>query len=198
VTVDDVLAYPHQIGDALWRIEAAGLSRTPAGTVAVCGPSGGAGALAALAGADARDGLGSEGDALVLCVSYSGDDQEALACFEEAGKRGAPRAVVCTAGTLAARAREEGVPVIGVPAGLPGGGAIVYFLLAALYCAGYPVEAEAEPAAATLSRLAEEWGAKPPPGPVSAGGTPLERVLAEVFRRDLEAAYAAAGDDPDG
>jgi glucose/mannose-6-phosphate isomerase len=191
--IDDVLAYPHQIGDALWRIEAAGIS--PRGSVAVCGVPGGVGALAAQAGADAQDGLPAGNDALVLCVSYSGDDQEALDCFEEAGKRGAPRAVVCTAGRLAARAREEGVPVIGVPAGLPEGGAIVYFLLAAVSSAGAAAGAEA--AAVTLERLAEEWGPDVPRDPVDAGHTPLERVLVEVFRRDLVAAYAA-GASPDG
>jgi glucose/mannose-6-phosphate isomerase len=193
--IDDVLAYPHQIGDALWRIESAGVARR--GTVRVCGVPGGVGALAALAGVDAHDGVSAGEDALVLCVSYSGDDQEALDCFEEAGRRGAPRAVVCTAGRLAARAREEGVPVIGVPAGLPEGGAIVYFLLAAIWCANPSLAGEAEAAAGTLERLAEEWGPDVPRDPVDVGDTPLERTLVEVFRRDLAAAYAA-GDDPGG
>jgi hypothetical protein len=87
------------------------------------------------------------------------------------------------------------VPVIGVPAGLPEGGAIVYFLLAAVSSAGAAAGAEA--AAVTLERLAEEWGPDVPRDPVDAGDTPLERVLVEVFRRDLVAAYAA-GASPDG
>jgi glucose/mannose-6-phosphate isomerase len=191
VTVAQVLAYPHQIGDALWRIESARIRRGDA--VAVCGPSRGAGALAALAGAEARDGLPAGEGVLVLCASYSGDDEDALACFDEAGARGLPRAVVCTAGALATRAREEGVPVIGVPGGLPEGGAIVYFLLAALWCAGSLVEAEARAAAATLERLGKEWGPDVPREPVTVGGSPLEDVLVEVFRRDLVAAYAGGG-----
>jgi glucose/mannose-6-phosphate isomerase len=195
LTVDDVLAYPHQIGDALWRAEAAGVPLA-AGGVAVCGPSRGAGALAASCGADARDGLDASA-ALVLCASYSGDDDDALACFEEAAARGLPRAVVCTAGALAARAREEGVPVIGVPAGLPEGGAIIYFLVAALWCADPSLARSAEAVAPTLERLGKEWGSDVPSEPVVIHGSPVERVLVELFRRDLAAAYAAAGAAPD-
>ena len=193
MTVDDVLAYPHQIGDALWRIESAGIARR-GGPVVVCGPSGGAGGLAALAGADARDGVPAGEDALVLCASYSGDDAEALDCF---GAAAVPRVVVCTAGQLAARAREEGVPVIGVPAGLPDGGAIVYFLMAALWCADPSLARAAEAVAPTLVRLGREWGSDVPDEPVAVDGPPVERVLVELFRRDLAAAYAAAGASPD-
>jgi glucose/mannose-6-phosphate isomerase len=188
MTPEAVLAYPHQIGDALWRIEASGVAG--GGSVAVCGPSGGAGELAAAAGAQAHDGPPAAGD-LVLAASYSGDDDDALACFEEAGARGLSRAVVCTAGRLAARAREEGVPVIGVPAGLPEGGAIIYFLLAALWCADPSLARAAEAVAPKLERLGKEWGSDVPREPVSVGDTPVERVLVELFRRDLAAAYDA-------
>jgi glucose/mannose-6-phosphate isomerase len=130
---------PHQIGDALWRIEAAGIPRRDLpGGVAVCGNAYGAGAIAAeiLGEPVVRDGLPASADTFALVASYSGDDEEALGCFEEAGRVGAPRAVVCTAGRLAARAREEGVPVIGVPAGFDDPReALVYFVLAALECA---------------------------------------------------------------
>src|SRR3954469_8239160 len=51
-------------GGGGWRAEAAGVPLA-AGGVAVCGPSGGAGALAASFGADARDGLDASA-ALVL------------------------------------------------------------------------------------------------------------------------------------
>src|SRR3954467_14125991 len=126
MSLDDVRAYPHQIGDALWRIDAAGIpQRSLAGGVAVCGAAHGAGEIAAeilgdRAEAPVRDGLDTppRDDALVLVASYSGDEEEALACFEAAPERGPRRAVVCTAGALAARAREQDVPVIGVPAGI--------------------------------------------------------------------------------
>jgi glucose/mannose-6-phosphate isomerase len=171
--IEDVLAQPHQIGDALWRIEAAGIARRGLpGGVAVCGPGGGGDLAAAALGdriaAPVRDTRALEpwvrDDTFVLCASYSGDDEDALACFEEAGARGAARAAVCTAGRLAARAREEGVPVIGVPAGMAPDAAVVYFTLAALECAalagaGPPLRAEAEAAAPALERLAAEWRA---------------------------------------
>jgi glucose/mannose-6-phosphate isomerase len=190
VTVDDVLAYTHQIGDALWRIESAGIARGSAsGGVAVCGPSGGAGALAAFAGAHAHDGLAEWAgtETFVLCASYSGDDGDAMRCFEEAGRRAAPRAVVCTAGALAAQAREEGVPVIGVPAGLPDRGAVVYFVLAALSCAG--VSLDADPLTETLDRLGKGWGPEASAlaerlrgsVPVFAGPAPIARRWASSF-----------------
>src|SRR3954468_23255855 len=167
MTLDDVLAYPHQIGDALWRIEAAGIpQRSLPGGVAVCGPAYGAGELAAeilgdRAKAPVRDGLDTPPaeDTFVLVASYSGDDEEALSCFDEAGRIGAPRAVVCTAGALATRAREQDVPVIGVPAGIEDPqAAIVYFVLAALEAAARagaapPLRGEIEGAVTTLIDL---------------------------------------------
>src|SRR3954454_20253576 len=113
MTLDDVRAYPHQIGDALWRIEAAGIpKRSLPGGVRVCGVSHGAAELAAeilgdRAQAPVREGLDSPpaDDTFVVVASYSGDDEEALDCFEAAGERGAPRAGVCTAGGPAGRGR---------------------------------------------------------------------------------------------
>jgi glucose/mannose-6-phosphate isomerase len=169
VKLDDVLAYPHQIEDALWRIESAGIPRREApGGLAVCGPGQGAGGLAAAilgdrATAPVRDGLepGTGDDTFALCASYSGDDEDALACFAEAGRRDCPRAVVCTAGALAAAAREEGVPVIGIPAGLEPSTAVVYFTLAALECAALAgaapsLRAGLERAPAALEGVTEE------------------------------------------
>jgi glucose/mannose-6-phosphate isomerase len=168
---DDVLAYPDQIGDALWRVEAAGV---PHGPVDVCGVAYGAGELAALI----IGGRGvSGGDRIALCASYGGDDEEALACFEKGGRRVA----VCTAGGLAARAREEGVPVVGVPAGFEDPrAAIVYFTVAAVMTAAPQLKGELTAAAPTLARLAD--GEQPPLE------TPSERVLGERLREDLGSA----------
>lgn len=55
---------------------------------------------------------------LVVCVSYSGDTEETVAAFREAGERGCRRAVVCAGGALAALAAEEGVPAYRIPRGL--------------------------------------------------------------------------------
>ncbi len=106
--------------------------------------------------ADPRGPRAECADALVVIASYSGDDQEALDCFEEAGRNGAPRAVVTTGGRLAARAREEGVPVIGVPGGFPDpSAAIVYFTLAAVQAAAPSLRAELEAAVPFLLKVAE-------------------------------------------
>jgi glucose/mannose-6-phosphate isomerase len=187
--LDDALAQPHQIGDALWRIEAAGIPRRELpGGVIVCGVAFGAGALAAeilgdRAAAPVRDGQATEAgeDTLVLVASYSGEDEEALDCFEEAARRGAPRVVVCTAGRLAARAREEGVPVIGIPAGFGDpSAAIVYFVLAAVVCAAPSLTSEIEAAVPFLTELAENRPAELP-----EAETATERTLGRILLDSL-------------
>jgi glucose/mannose-6-phosphate isomerase len=209
VRLADVLAQPHQIGDALWRIESASIPPRPCpGGVAVCGPGGGAGGLAAAALGDratapVRDVRALEpwvrDDTFVLCASYSGDDEEALAGFEEAGARGAPRAVVCTAGRLAVQAREEGVPVIGVPGGMSSpGAAVVYFTLAALECAalagaGPSLRAEAEVAAPLLERLAADSSTAADLANRLAGRIPVIHGPAAVARRWAEQIEEHAG-----
>jgi hypothetical protein len=171
----DVLAYPDQIGDALWRVEAAGIPHGPAD---VCGVAHGAGELAAQIVAG-RGVSGSE--RVAVCASYSGDDADALDCFEAAA---GPRVAVCTAGALAAKAREAGAPVVGVPAGLSDpSAAIVYFTVAAVICEAPQLKPELEGAATTLTRLAN--GEEPPLE------TPSERVLGERLRADLAEADAS-------
>ena len=144
----DVLAQPGQIADALWRVEAASVpSASLPGGLVVCGMGGSAigGDLAAAAIRDRARGLVRvargyspgrvSAETLVLCASYSGETEETLECFEAAGALGAPRVALTTGGALAARAREEGVPVIGVPSGMQPRAAVVYMTVAALECA---------------------------------------------------------------
>ena len=147
--IDDILAQPHQIGDALWRVEAASLrSEELSGGLLVCGMGGSAiggdlaaGAIGARARRPVRTVRGYAPDpwltaeTLVLCASYSGRTEETLSCFETAGEVGARRVVLTTGGPLAARAREEGVPVIGVPSGMHPRAAVIYMMVGALECA---------------------------------------------------------------
>ena len=51
-------------------------------------------------------------------LSYSGNTEETLACFEAAEAVGARRYAATTGGALADAAREAGVPVVGLPGGL--------------------------------------------------------------------------------
>jgi glucose/mannose-6-phosphate isomerase len=170
VKIEDVRAYPDQIGDALWRVDAASV---PTGDVEVCGVAYGAGELAESIVGD----RGASGERVVLCVSYSGDDAEALRCFDEGGRRVA----VCTNGELATRARAQGVPVIGVPGGFEDPrAAIVYFTVAAVVCAAPELKAELEAAVPPLIRLAE--------GEQVELETPSERVLGERLLGDLAVA----------
>jgi glucose/mannose-6-phosphate isomerase len=189
----EVLAQPHQVADALWRSDAAGVPRRYMdGGLVVCGMGGsaiggdlGRAAIGGRAGRPLRVVRGYDlvpwmaGDALVLCSSYSGNTEETLACFQKAGALGAPRVVITTGGELARLAREDGVPVIGVPSGMQPRAAVVYMTLATLHCAAAagvcePLTAEAEGAATLLGSLSEEWG---PDAPEDSQAKSLARAL---------------------
>ena len=70
-------------------------------------------------------------DSLVVCSSYSGNTEETLACYEGAEAIGATRIVATTNGKLAEAARADGVPVIGLPAGLQPRAAVGYMFTVA-------------------------------------------------------------------
>ena len=192
----DVLAQPAQLADAVWRADSAAIPRQEAeGGLVVAGMGGSAIggdlAAAALSGRAKRPISTARGyeldpwigpDTLVLCASYSGDTEETLASFEAAGAAGAQRVAVTTGGGLARRARAEGVPVIGVPAGFQPRAAVVYMTVAALECAaasgaGPPIREEIEAAAGPLGALAEEWG---PDSPGDSEAKCLASALSET------------------
>jgi glucose/mannose-6-phosphate isomerase len=173
----DVLAQPLQLGDALWRAQSAGIGkRDRPGGLVVCGMGGSAigGDLAAAALGDRATraittvrGYALESwtgpDSLVLCASYSGNTEETLACFEAAGAAGAGRVALTTGGKLAEAAREESVPVIGIPAGMQPRAAVLYMIVATLECAALcgaapGLHSEIDTASALLEQLVEEWG----------------------------------------
>jgi len=56
---------------------------------------------------------------VVFVESYSGNTEEALSCFEDAIVRGCPTVAVTSGGELARRAKEEGAPLVLVPADVP-------------------------------------------------------------------------------
>jgi glucose/mannose-6-phosphate isomerase len=189
----DVLAQVLQLGDALWRVQSAGLrKRDLSGGLAICGMGGsaiGADLAAAVLGDRATRPLRTirdyalepwaGADSLVLCCSYSGDTEETLACFEAAGIVGAPRIAVTTGGKLAEAAREEDVPVIGVPAGMRPRAAVLYFTVAVLECAALcgaapQLHTELDSATGLLEQLAEAWG---PDAPDDSEAKALARSL---------------------
>ena len=191
--LEDVLGQPHQLDDALWRVESAGIeSVDAAGGLVVCGMGGSA------IGADlARDVIGDRArrpffisrdyapppwvgdDTLVLCSSYSGDTEETLAAYGAAGDRGASRVVMTTGGSLAKAARADGVPVIGIPSGMQPRAAVAYMTVGALEVAARAgvtdsLRGEIEAASTPLRGLADEWG---PDGDADAEPKALARRL---------------------
>ncbi len=187
--LDDVLAIPDHLRDALWRVESARLPRGESAGLLVCGMGGSAigGDLAAAALGDRLSAplLSERGYALpswvtdewsVLCSSYSGETEETLSCFDAAGELGARRVVASTGGTLTERAREAGDPVIGLPGLLPAPRtAVAYVLVCAL---------ETAAAAGVAPSLA---------GEIEAAAGFLERQRDELRHRAAEVAGALGG-----
>jgi glucose/mannose-6-phosphate isomerase len=58
-------------------------------------------------------------DALALLCSYSGNTEETLALFEEAGRRGVPRVALTTGGRLGEECRRLGLGCASLPGGSP-------------------------------------------------------------------------------
>jgi glucose/mannose-6-phosphate isomerase len=166
--LDAVKALPEHLRDALWRIETARAQTMEAPAAFVCGMGGSAigGDLAAAALADrlTKPMLIARGYGLpswtppgsaVLCSSYSGNTEETLACYAATEAVGAQRLVATTGGELAEAARHDGVPVIGLPAGLQPRAAVGYMFcvaaeLAALALAGPRIHTEIDAAASHL------------------------------------------------
>jgi glucose/mannose-6-phosphate isomerase len=166
--LDAVRALPDHLRDALWRIETARAGAIEAPAAFVCGMGGSAIggdlAVAALSDRLTKPMLVARGYELppwapagsaVLCSSYSGNTEETLACYAAAEALGAHRLVATTGGELADAARADGVPVIGLPAGLQPRGAVGYMFcvaaeLAALSLAGPRIHTEIDAAASHL------------------------------------------------
>lgn len=100
---------------------------------------------------------------LVVACSYSGNTEETLAAYDAAGRAGAAVAAITSGGALATRARERGDAVVTVPTGLPPRSALPLLLMPMLRIAAKMrlielADADVERTAATLGRLADEWG----------------------------------------
>jgi glucose/mannose-6-phosphate isomerase len=172
--LDDILAIPDHLRDALWRVESARLEPSEAAGLMVCGMGGSAigGDLATAALGDrlTRPLLTVRGYGLpswatpewtVLCSSYSGNTEETLACFAAAEALGARRLVASTGGELVDGARESGVPVIGLPGILPAPRTAVAYMLvcatevAAVVGVAPRIHTEIDAAAAFLERQSD-------------------------------------------
>lgn len=196
--LEDVLAIPEHLRDALWRVESARLQDEGAEGLMVCGMGGSAigGDLAAAVLGDrlTRPLLTVRGyeipswvtpDWIVLFSSYSGDTEETLACFAAAEALGARRIVASTGGALVADAREAGVPVIGLPGLLPAPRTAVAYMLV---CA-----TEVAALAGVAPRIHTEIDAAA--GFLAAEIAELQALAAEVAGRIGAAAPVVVGAD---
>jgi glucose/mannose-6-phosphate isomerase len=172
--LDDVLAIPDHLSDALWRVDSARLEGSESSGLLVCGMGGSAigGDLAVAAFGERleRPMATVRGYLLpswvdqnwaVLCSSYSGDTEETLACFERAEAAGARVLVASTGGELVERARDAAAPVVGLPGILQPRAAVAYMLAVAAEVAaatgvGPSLRAEIEAAAAFLEDRKDE------------------------------------------
>jgi glucose/mannose-6-phosphate isomerase len=167
------MALPDHLRDALWRVSSARLElRDPSGLL-ICGMGGSAIggdlAAAALGGRLSKPLEVVRGYAvppwtppgrLIFCSSYSGNTEETLGCYAAAEAVGADRIVATTGGALGEAARRDGVPVIGMPAGLQPRAAVGYTFaiaaeVAALAGAGPAIRTEIDIASAQLESAAD-------------------------------------------
>ncbi len=199
----DILAMPDHIEDALWRAESAMIGTRPAKALVVCGMGGSAiGGDLALALLDRRlkgqvhvvrgydlpswvdDGMA------VLCSSYSGNTEETLSCYKQAGEAGAMRYVASSGGKLSALANEDGVPVIGLPSVLQPRAAVAYMIVSALEVviaaglAGPQVRGELRAAVRELREACASWSPE-------AGDEALPKQLAREALGTVVAIYGS-------
>ena len=206
--LEDILAIPEHLRDAVWKVESANLTPwdSPGGLV-VAGMGGSAigGDLARAAFGDHASrpilsvrAYGVPGwttpDTTVLCASYSGDTEETLAAYEAAGALGARRVVVTAGGRLAAQARNDNVPVIPVAGGLQPRAAVAYMFVAtmevaALCGAGPGMKSDIDIAAEHLENCVVEWG---PDAPTDS----LAKTLAMTLHGSIPVIYGADLTEP--
>jgi glucose/mannose-6-phosphate isomerase len=162
------VALPDHLRDALWRVSSARIDPIEASGLLVCGMGGSAIggdlAAAALGGRTGKPlevvrGYGvppwTPPDRAILCSSYSGNTEETMGCYAAAEAVGAKRVAATTGGALAAAARRDGVPVIGMPGGLQPRAAVGYTFaiaaeVAAIVGAAPPIRTEIDSSAAHL------------------------------------------------
>lgn len=173
--LEDLLAIPEHLRDALWRIESTRLEPAEAAGVLVCGMGGSAigGDLAASALGDrcTKPLLTVRGYGLpswatpewtALCCSYSGETEETVACLAAAEALGARRIVASTGGSMTEQARAAGLPVIGLPGILPAPRLAVAYMfavaaeVAALSGIAPRIHTEIDAAAAHLDRSRDD------------------------------------------
>jgi len=110
-------------------------------------------------------------DSLVLALSYSGNTEETVTQYRDAVARGSRVVALCSGGELAARADEDGVARVAVPATFPvprsAGGYLTAAALGVLEATGLgpAVGADVDESARVLAAAAARWGPEATPNP---------------------------------
>jgi len=104
----------------------------------------------------------------VVCISYSGNTEEVLSCFQNALMRGCPTIAITSGGMLADEADAAGIRTIRVPTGMPPRAALGYLFIPLLGLVSkwgiYPVTDEEVDSAVRKSRkLAEKYSLEADP-----------------------------------
>ncbi|HEV7918604.1 MAG TPA: bifunctional phosphoglucose/phosphomannose isomerase [Solirubrobacterales bacterium] len=175
--IDDILAMPDHIEDALFKAESAMMAPADVDQLIICGMGGSAiGADLAVAaiganalkpvtvvrGYDLPPWIGPK--TAVLCSSYSGNTEETLACYVQAEAAGSQIFVASAGGVLSERAQAKGEPVIALPGILQPRASVGYGVTAALeVCIATGVidagvRDDLNAASAQLRELGEQWG----------------------------------------
>lgn len=128
-------------------------------------------------------------DTLAVCTSYSGNTEETLSAFDEAGRRGCARFCITSGGDLADKAASEEAPLVVIPGGLPPRAALPYSLVPLLHLASVldivsiSDDAKAE-TTAVLRRLCAEYG----------DSTPNEAtIVADYLTGHVPVVYSGSG-----
>jgi len=180
--IDLVSSIPSHMKDG-WTIGgefAAGLKKTSASRIVVCGMGG-----SAIGGDMVRSALGDRlsvplvanrgfgmppalvNDAVFVFSSYSGNTAETLSGYDAVRGSGRPSFAITSGGELAERCKADGVPICSIPGGLPPRSAISYSffpLLRILTALGFAdvTEDEFEEARAALEKLSATYQSDDP------------------------------------
>jgi glucose/mannose-6-phosphate isomerase len=109
----------------------------------------------------------------VVCVSYSGNTEEVLSCFQNALLKRSPTIVLTSGGRLAEGAEAAGVPLVRVPGGMPPRAALGFLL-------------------APLLGLVSQWGAYPVTDDEVESAVRRGRKLVQKYSLDGEAVESRA------
>jgi len=126
---------------------------------------------------------------LVVSVSYSGTTEETLSAFQHALGRSAMVAALTAGGTLGGLARDRGLPLVTLPAGLMPRAALGYLffpLLTIMDAVGLSPASmtERDEAIGLLARMADDLGPERP-----AGDNPAKELALALSRGRIPVVY---------